>query len=738
MLQENNKHPEMRFRPEPRQIDAYMGLTAPSPSERFTDWLSAAIRRKSYIAFFTILLPVLAVALVALFPQTYEASTRVLVDPRGQSFVQNNITPQSGATDQLTSVVESEMRILNSDVVLSSVIRKLNLTGDPEFNGTKRYFWSPFKDAVDAFKTAALTMLGMQQRETPVALVALRKMQKIVRMKRVAKSFVLDLSVRTEDRDKSAVVANAIANEYLKIRFSTRAGITQRASETITGRLDELRRAVEVADEKVEKYKRDQGIINSSGNPVNEQQLTELNTELTRARAASAEAAVRVSQIRLLLKRGLAPDSVSEAVSSAAISSLRRQLARSRRQQASLSSTFLPAHPRLQELSKEIAVTKNLISGELRRVAETADLDLARAIDNERTLNKRLSILKEQTLTANEKRIRMRELEGEATAARNVYANLLVRAKELGEQQRVDSSHAVILSPAVPPRRAARPPLSLIAAAAASLGFGLGIMAALLKDARDPILRGSDQLAKIMGAHAQVRQVRFPRKRNSFGKIIQKRFLQGRSKNGPQDGAQLAKFHEENLSSAALENLRELTAEILSTPNTGRSKFILVTSTEALSGKSDVAICLGLLAAEAGQRALLVDGDYATRALSHRVGAADKPGLENLLSTGASDVVINIEDCDLDVIPNGQKLPDIGNGNIEDGFKKLAEQYSIVILDGGVFPSGRHMPTLLDLAHDVLVVTQLGMSRKPTLIDTKRIISTSGKERRLLPVMITA
>src|SRR5204862_291351 len=76
--------------------------------------------------------------------------------------------------------------------------------------------------------------------------------------------------------------------------------------------------------------------------------------------------------------------------------------------------------------------------------------------------------------------VRLRELERQVEASRAVYEAFLVRARELQEQQRLDTSTSRIISPASLPARRLGPPIPAIFAAAVAAGLGIGVALALL------------------------------------------------------------------------------------------------------------------------------------------------------------------------------------------------------------------------------------------------------------------
>src|SRR5208337_1617593 len=102
-----------------------------------------------------------------------------------------------------------------------------------------------------------------------------------------------------------------------------------------------------------------------------------------------------------------------------------------------------------------------------------SEYESARA--NEEALARNLETLKHNAITTNEAIVTLRELERDVQASRAVYESFLVRARETGEQERVDTKNIRVISRADPPLRRSFPPSNLLLAVGALLiGVGAG------------------------------------------------------------------------------------------------------------------------------------------------------------------------------------------------------------------------------------------------------------------------
>src|SRR5690606_35237818 len=114
-----------------------------------------------------------------------------------------------------------------------------------------------------------------------------------------------------------------------------------------------------------------------------QQQLTDLNAELTRVRGVRAEAEAKATQIRAALDAGTALNA-SEVINSPLIQRLVEQQVALRTQMADLNATLLPQHPRMRALNAQIADLDRQIANEAQKVLQAAESDARLAEARER------------------------------------------------------------------------------------------------------------------------------------------------------------------------------------------------------------------------------------------------------------------------------------------------------------------------------------------------------------------
>ena len=140
-----------------------------------------------------------------------------------------------------------------------------------------------------------------------------------------------------------------------------------------------------------------------------------------------------------------------------------------------MQSELGPRHPALRQTEKQVEDLRRTISEEIDRFPQAAKNDLTRARDYEASLNKALEAQKRQSVQMSQASVRLRELERDVEASRDVYQSFLKRSRETEEQETLNTSSARIIGEATVPQRRTFPPgMSLFA----MIGFVLGGLAA--------------------------------------------------------------------------------------------------------------------------------------------------------------------------------------------------------------------------------------------------------------------
>jgi uncharacterized protein involved in exopolysaccharide biosynthesis len=432
-----------------------------------------AIRKwRNMIAATTILGGVVGLGIAATTPKLYYASTGILIDPRNYKVVENDINPDVFLSEASLAIVDSQLNIIRSPAVVDKVVTQLGLDKDSEFNGTKAGMLAPL--------TGFLDIMSGGKSEGSKLGAAIKNLSRKTDAKRQAGTFVVNISAYSEDPEKAALIANTIVDVYMAERADDRSNTAGRTTSAMQARLPELKKQVQVAENKVAKFKSENDLFDAQGRLIDDEEILRLNDQLSEARSNTITLNSRADSAKAVTVDGLVAGGLPEEISSNVLTSLRGQYTTTKQKYDGLKSKLGPMHPDLLQAGQEASSLKSSIESEIKRIRTSVQTELRRAVQTEQSLAARLAQLKAKLAQSGDALVKLREIEREATSARTVYEQFLLRAQETGEQGTIDSTNVKQTNVAKSSQESVGTSRKVIAICGLLGGFLLGLGLAIL------------------------------------------------------------------------------------------------------------------------------------------------------------------------------------------------------------------------------------------------------------------
>lgn len=400
-----------------------------------------------------VLVPTLAVAgaatvFVQVVPPRYTGETKLLLESREAAYIR----PAGERGDTLPQIdeqgVASQVQVAMSRDLAREAIRRLKLVGNPEFD--------PSVEDSNPVRTAlAMLGLGRSNLERPAEDRVLDNYFERLLVYPAGKSRILAVEFRSKDAELAAKAANTVAELYIASLDAAKMDTARHATSWLGGNIDTLRRRVAEAEAKVEAYRAKSGLVgsgNTANQPLTGQQLGEMSTQLSQARAVQADLSGRVKAIKDMIKDGRSfeiPDVANNELIRRTVETriaLKSQLALESR-------TLLPAHPRIKELTAQVAELDGQIKSAAERIVRTLDNDAKIAGARVESLQAAVDGQRDVVVKGNTSEIQLRALEREAKAQREQLESYLSRFREAAARdgESVVPADARIVSRAVTP-----------------------------------------------------------------------------------------------------------------------------------------------------------------------------------------------------------------------------------------------------------------------------------------------
>jgi len=377
------------------------------------------------------------------------------------------------------SDVLSEIAVISSPRILERVAERLDLSRHAEFGpqpGGIESILTTVRRALRGGANGAQDDDGAPQNPNQIAAGYLADR---ISVRQSGLSYILLIEATSEDPQRAAQIANAVAEEYLAQQVEDKLAATQRATSWLRGRVSDLVVQLEAAEGAVQE--RRIGLARSGGaSPaIISNQIGDLSSLLVTARINLADAQERMRQFDRLIADGEFA-AAAEIVQSPTLRSSGEQLQTLRRQIAAVGGRVVDPDVarRLEESRVDVERSLAGVAADIAR-GLTAAVDIAAG--KVRAIESAISEL-ETELSAELGRTRdLRADERRLTTIQTVYQAFLTRLTETRERGSFQEPNARInayaSAPDAPsaPRRAQLVALSFILAGAVAAAVALAL-----------------------------------------------------------------------------------------------------------------------------------------------------------------------------------------------------------------------------------------------------------------------
>jgi polysaccharide biosynthesis transport protein len=601
------------------------------------------------------LVMLLAFAYLATAQPRYTATTSILIDTRKNQMFQNQLVVGELQID--ASGVESQVEILKSESVALAVIRKLKLTEDEVFMAGAR---GRLGSLIGQLSGGADAHSEFQKERVAMALF-----ERSLAAKRLGLTYAIEVAFTSISPDKAAEIANAIGDAYMVGELDSKYQATKRASRWLQERISELGEQASAADSAVQKFKAENNIIDTGrGMLMSDQQLSDVNTQLIAARAATAEAKARLDRIQQVASGDVPDASMVDALRSEVITRLRSQFLDLSTREADWSSRYGRNHLAAVNIRNQMAEIRRSIGEELKRIAQTVQSDFEIARAREASLQASLENLVTQSTTTSQAQVRLRDLESSAQSLRNLYDSFLQRFMEATQQQTFAISEARVITAATPPIQPSAPKSRIILLLGMAGGLVAGFSAALVREKLDTNFRSIAETESLTGLECLgiVPTVAETQALDIRAEDAQNRVIRG--------DVGIYRHVSEAPFSRFAETLRNIKVAVDINSLSSRLRVIGIVSALPKEGKTTISANFAHLIAQSGRKVVLVDGDMRNPALSRRLLPNLKAGLIDVLMgrENLNDVIWR------DPVTGVHVLPTVTNGRIARTSDLLSSQ----------------------------------------------------------------
>ena len=655
-----------------------------SASSGEIDTVAALKRRRVLIAVLVVAATVAAFLVTRLMTPLYEAEAGIMFNPRELTLI--------GATTQQGTMLPSEetarknyIAIVRSRALAEAVVDRLQLDKLPEFNPTLRppsrtqvladqgrAMLADWAAPVLALLPASMTTseTGWRTEEMSQERIRDEIINRFLRRLETSSSDasrVIGIRFLSEDRDRSALIANTVAEQFMIRKRDQELAGAEVLSRNLTQEITDLNKEIQDAERKVDERRLALGIGSDAGVKALSDRMGELSRQLMAATSERVRAEAQFAEAQSIRNSGDVA-SAAQVLGSPLIQRLQEAAAMASARLAQLQLRYNDGHPQMIAARSELRDIRSKIGEEMAKIQNGRHNAVAIAKAGEEGLRQQVEILKTQMAKANVSEVDIGVLEREVEAKRILMPQLTARLNNANAQidyLRHHGADTQVISQAVVPRFASHPPILAIMATAVVMAAGGGGVLAVLLERADSTIQSTSQLRRLTPLRV-------------LGTLP---VIRGRRRRQPP-----AQLVVDGTDSVYLEHLRTIALRA-GAAGPMPVKVLLVTSSVSGEGKSSAASSLARMLALSGRRIIIIDADLRAPTMHRVFGLRRERGLAEFIQKGLAleDVVQHDEASGADVITaghcRGASADVLQSSRMQELIGHLAIAYDTVIID---------------------------------------------------------
>lgn len=653
-----------------------------------------------------------ALVYVAMSPKRFTARAVLLTET-----TRSSPSPAQNAKDSLidNTIIESQIKIIQSDKVVLAVIDQLRLWEDDEFNGSKP---GRLRKLLRAAPPAGVSAESSEHLKRQIARDSVKRALSI---ERVGSSYLAEIVFTSADPEKAARIANAVAQAYIDDQLAAKQDAGRRVSEWMQQRVLELRRQASATQQQVRDFNSTGGAATSGeAAEAGEREAGEIVEALALARADAAKSRARLDGLRALLQFRARSDLLDGQVSAQVEALGNPTLA------AALNAFRQADRDGLDEAQKKALAQSlwNAAEGLTRSFASDAEAARSKAD----ALERRRVNLVQRGAVDREGQERLGELEAETY--KTIYREYLSHYTQALKDETFPVTEARLVTQAAAPLHISSPNSQVALFLAFLAGGLLGLAAAIWREFASRPVRGAAQVEREVGVRAfgPLPLATLPWRMGAPDRDELVGLTQGFR---PRPGRTTL--------DRASETFRFLKVAVDRVAPRNGGCVIGVASAKPSEGKTTVACNLALQMSQGGSRVLLVDADVRDPTLTRAIIPAAPKGLATVFE-GESELAdaVSAHPSGFDVLGSRFSKENpytaLTPRAIAGFLAKTRESYDYVILDLPAMLDQADAYASADFVDAFVCVAESGRTRVDDLV--RAIRGSDAVAQRLVGVLL--
>jgi len=619
----------------------------------------------------------IAACLTRLQPQVYVATTRIKVEGDRTTTAVFDIPKWSDG-----NFMQNQTEIIQSQKILYPVIEKLGLREKWAQRNATMTLQGALVQKIIRPVLWKLHLTKNDPRQPRVLSVeeAFGKLKMQLDVRRSGNSSLLAIVVSDTDPKRSALIANTIASVFEEQRLEGRRQQMQSGIEKLRAELMEQQNRVRLAQEKVEKLRKELNVPLFGASRYSDVELQQLERDLVQARLQAVTQDVRLKELQKLSPEQRR-SAIATLINEPNLQKLLQDLTDAEFRLSVLRQGYGVEHPTVQETTAARDKLQQQLDQRLDGVLQSFQVDLKMAQTKAAELQVQYEEKKKaSTAMEDASYLPFRNAQREEESERSLFEVIRSRLQQEAFEVEASRSPVELIDRATVPDDPIRPIVMKNYAFGCAGGLALGVILVFLLEFASAKIKRLEDVEKHL--HLPVLAV-IP---NRVGNLARG--------NGTIQHAEVYRMLRANIDFAKKDK--------------SVNSFCLL-SAGAGEGKSLTTANLACVWAGQGMQVLVVDCDLHRPSIHNHLQVPNESGLSDYLTSAKSveQVIKPTEVPNLSVIPSGRSsnhngsLPALTSERMRDLIQQVGKQFDVVLYD---------TPPVLSISDALIVAREVGSS----------------------------
>ena len=563
----------------------------------------------------------------------------------------------SGGTFRNNNYINNQIQIIESDEVLSTILldEKIKAKAEKMHKKLPKNFLSKNGKLFTFLKAKEDNKIDIKN-----------YIKKNLAVTQIRNSDVVNITMTSGNAELAKFLLEQVIDAYLKYDVDTKVRVTNYANEQINLRLSKLLEEMEVAEQKLLSYKKENNLIDIGD--IKDLKIEQIKSVSKRIIDANRELQKKQNDLTAIK---LADGNVEELLAIADIrnkkevDTIRTNINATNNNIEALQIIYKDEHPKVKKVLK----TKENLNNRLKEILDeniaAAAFELANLQGFIKSSEEELDLAKFDLQELEEKDVALQQFVREVETNNKIYETFLQRMKETNEVKELQSSNVRIIQTALLPLLPISPDIPKITFLFYFLSFA--VIFALLtyfEFNSNTVIEPSNLETLNIPVLATLPSV----------KKINK-------------GYHLSQMFIEDVNSEFSESIRTLRTLLVAKYQ--KNKSILISSTYSGEGKTTVSLNVALACSKIG-KVLLIETDIRRPSVLTKTNQEDTPksGFSDIIqgkNVKLSDCIIKLPGSEIEVMTSGTRRSDLtdltSTTQLKKFFDTLKEEYDYLIID---------------------------------------------------------